>query len=362
MKSLSLCMIVKNEEENLDCCLSNANQYADEIIIVDTGSTDKTKEIAKKYTKNIYDFKWVYDFSKARNFSFDKAKSEYIMWLDADDIVLQQSVNEIKKWKRQDSNEDVLMCNYVTNYEKDYKPIFQYSRERIIKNKPNLRWQDPVHECIVPIGNVVYNENIKIYHHKVNKTYTDRNLNIYLKMIKDNVKFSPRQQFYYARELYYNNRIDDAIHEFSKFISERKGWVINNIEACLNLSKCYQIKKEYDNALSALFGSFIYSVPSGEILYEIGCIFLNQGKYDNAIFWFKLALQSEMNVKSGAFINEDCYRFLPAIQLCLCYYKKGDVIQSYHYHLVSKGFKPNDERVIFNDAFFKDLKDKEVIK
>ena len=87
MITLSLCMIVKDEEKNLNNCLSSCSSLFDEIIIVDTGSTDRTKEIAKKYTNNIYDFKWCDDFSKARNYSFSKATKEYIMWLDADDII-----------------------------------------------------------------------------------------------------------------------------------------------------------------------------------------------------------------------------------------------------------------------------------
>ena len=66
-------------------------------------------------------------------------------------------------------------------------------------------------------------------------------------MLKNGQKLTPRQQFYYARELFFNNKIDDAIHELSKFISERKGWIENNIEACLNLSRCYKIKGEDDH-------------------------------------------------------------------------------------------------------------------
>ena len=352
MKTLSLCMIVKNEEENLDNCLKNAKEYADDIIIVDTGSTDKTKKIALKYTKNVFDFEWQDDFSKARNFSFDKAKTEYVMWLDGDDIILNDSVQNIIKWKKQNSNEDVLMCPYVTGFDSEYKPTYSYSRERILKNVPYLRWQDPIHEVITPTGNVVFKDDILIYHNKKNKEYTDRNLKIYQKMLKNGQKLTPRQQFYYARELYFNNKIDDAIHELSKFISERKGWVENNIEACLNLSRCYKLKGELDNALSALFGSFIYSVPRGEILYDIGNIFLDKNQLDNAIFWFNLALNSKSDVQSGAFVNEDCYNFLPALQLCLCYYKKKDLKQSYHYHLVTKALKPNDSRVIYNDKFF----------
>ena len=75
MKKLSLCMIVKNEEETLERALENAIVFADEIIIVDTGSSDNTKTIAKKFTNKVYDFDWVDDFSKARNYSFSLASS-----------------------------------------------------------------------------------------------------------------------------------------------------------------------------------------------------------------------------------------------------------------------------------------------
>ena len=73
MITISLCMIVKNEEKVLARCLDSLEGLMDEIIIVDTGSTDRTKEIAAGYTDKIYDFEWVDDFSAARNFSFSKA-------------------------------------------------------------------------------------------------------------------------------------------------------------------------------------------------------------------------------------------------------------------------------------------------
>ncbi len=70
MVTISICMIVKNEESVLERCLSTVRGIADELIIVDTGSTDGTKEIARKFTEQVYDFVWCDDFSKARNFSF----------------------------------------------------------------------------------------------------------------------------------------------------------------------------------------------------------------------------------------------------------------------------------------------------
>ena len=87
MIRISLCMIVKNEEKVLDRCLASIFDLMDEIIIVYTGSTDRTKEIAGKYTGRIYDFAWCDDFSKARNFAFEKAACDYIYSADVDDVI-----------------------------------------------------------------------------------------------------------------------------------------------------------------------------------------------------------------------------------------------------------------------------------
>ena len=96
MKEISLCMIVKDEQDVIERCLESVKDVVDEIIIVDTGSTDKTKQIVSKYTDKIYDFEWVNDFAKARNYSFSKATKDYILWLDADDVILKEVDREFK--------------------------------------------------------------------------------------------------------------------------------------------------------------------------------------------------------------------------------------------------------------------------
>ena len=88
MQTISLCMIVKNEENTLTTCLGSVKDIVDEIIIVDTGSDDNTKQEALKFTNKIYNFKWVDDFSLARNYSYSKATMDYILWMDADDLIL----------------------------------------------------------------------------------------------------------------------------------------------------------------------------------------------------------------------------------------------------------------------------------
>ncbi|MBO5022275.1 MAG: glycosyltransferase [Clostridia bacterium] len=355
MKTLSLCLIVKNEEKTLPISLKNAKIYADEIIIVDTGSTDNTKKVAQKFTDKIFDFAWQDDFSKARNYAFDLATGEYLMWLDADDFVPTETANNIANWKNFDDDADVLLCPYITNFDKNLTPLFQFNRERIVKNQKRFRFHDRVHEVIVPSGKIVYKDEIKIYHNKKNHTYTTRNLDIYNKMIANGEKFTPRNQFYYARELFFHQKYEEAIHAFSKFLADGKGWAENNIEACLNMAKCYMAIEEENKALSTLFGSFVYDLPRGEILYEIGNIYLKKQLWESAIYYYKLALSSAPNTKGGGFVNVDACTFLPALQLCFCYNKIGDNLTALHYHQISKNFKPDDEKVKYNDEYFKNL-------
>lgn len=87
MPAISLCMIVKNEEMHIGRCLDSVAELVEEIIIVDTGSTDRTVEIVSKYTEKVYSYPWKDDFSDARNYSFSKASMDYCMWMDADDIL-----------------------------------------------------------------------------------------------------------------------------------------------------------------------------------------------------------------------------------------------------------------------------------
>ena len=123
--NLSLCMIVKNEEKTIGRCLAGVAEACDEIIIVDTGSTDKTKEIAGKYTDKIYDFAWNDDFSAARNFSFSKATGDFILWLDADDVLTFEELEKFIDFKKTLSEkDDVVLMRYECAFDEDGNAVF----------------------------------------------------------------------------------------------------------------------------------------------------------------------------------------------------------------------------------------------
>lgn len=142
-------MIVKNEADVLMDCLEDASRFADELIIVDTGSEDETKEIAFRYTDRVFDFVWCDDFAAARNASYEKATGEYLMWLDADDRITPENVKKILAWKDHMSREETSSVKLImAGYERpENGGVFLYPR--ITRRDAHFVWKGTIHEHLV---------------------------------------------------------------------------------------------------------------------------------------------------------------------------------------------------------------------
>jgi len=163
MASISLCMITKNEEKFLEQCLESVKGIVSEIIIVDTGSSDKTKEIAKKYTDSIFDFEWQDDFSKARNFSIEKATEGWILVLDADETINPKDSEKIQnllenevdayQFIRRNYTDDAAVENWLPNdrsYPKaaSFSGFFPSKLVRLFRNSKGFVFKGVVHETV----------------------------------------------------------------------------------------------------------------------------------------------------------------------------------------------------------------------
>ena len=147
-KKLSLCMIVKNEERFLEDCLKSVQDVVDQIVIVDTGSTDGTLEIAKKYNTEIHRFKWRDDFSLARNESIKYAKGDWILWLDADERLLPESVPELKKLL-QAQTKAVAYVVQIRNLQADGRNYKISGAHRLFNNHKGIRFRGRIHEQVI---------------------------------------------------------------------------------------------------------------------------------------------------------------------------------------------------------------------
>jgi len=342
-------MIVKNEEAVLARCLASVKDAVDEIIIVDTGSTDKTKAIAKEFTDKVYDFEWVNHFAKARNFAFSKATMDYQMWLDADDVMEPTELEKFVALKKTlDASVDVVTFRYHTHFDLDGKPVLTSTRERLFKRERNFQWNDAIHEYILMAGTILH-EEIAISHKKVGSS-GDRNLQIYRKLVATGKELSPRETYYFARELMDHGIHEEAVVYFNRFLDDGLGWFEDNIASCFSLSRCYEALSQRDKILPILFKSFEYATPRAEVCCQIGYYFKTLHDYQKAIFWFDLALKLVKNSKG--FVLNDYWDYIPAIELCACYGQVGELERSYHYHLLAAHYKPNASAVLYNADYF----------
>lgn len=355
MVSVSLCMIVKNEEDVLGRCLESAADLVDEIIIVDTGSTDRTREVAARFTDKIFDFPWEDDFSAARNESFSHASMDYCMWLDADDVLLEEDRKAFLTWKETlDPAVSVVMAPYHTGFDEGGRVTFSYYRERLVKNRAGMCWSGAVHEAVTPVGRVLY-ADFAVTHRKTRPSDPDRNLRIYQAQLAAGKTLEPRQQFYYGRELYYHRRWEEALEVFEAFLAEGRGWVENNLDACCHCAYCREELGQPDQALAALLRTFAYDRPRAEICCELGRWFFQRERYRQAVYWYALALTCPRDDRRGGFVSPDCYGYLPCIQLCVCYSRLGDQKRAALCNELAASYKPDSPTVLHNRAFFQDL-------
>ncbi len=355
MVTISLCMIVKNEEMHIARCLDSVAELVDEIIIVDTGSTDRTVEIVSDYTAKVYSYPWNDNFSDARNHSFSRASMDYCMWMDADDILEETQKDGFLKLKQSLSlDTDIVMMKYHTSFDEAGRPSFSYFRERWIRNSEAYRWTGAVHEVIPPNGKVVYSE-IAISHKKLGAGDADRNLNIYRRMIAGGALLEPRQQYYFGRELYYHGKYEEAVSVLEQFLRSDGGWVENKIEACLVCANCYYRLGQEETALLTLLRSMSYDLPRAELCCEIGKYFLEHGNFHNAVYWYETALSRPQNEYAGGFILPDCYDYIPLLQLCVCYDRLGDRQTAKEYNERAGACKPYSAAYLYNKQYFDSL-------
>ena len=351
MASVSLCMIVRNEEAVLERCLDSVRHLVDEILIADTGSEDLTRSVAEKYTSHIWDFPWRDDFSAARNFIFSKARTEYCMWLDADDLLPESSAGPFARLKDTlDPAVDIAVFPYHTAFDPAGRPVCSCQRERLIRSCGRFRFQGRVHEAIPLSGNVIFRD-IPVEHRKNSPGDPERNLRIYRKMLAEGEPFTPRDLYYYGRELLDHGDYEESRKIFLAFLESPDGWAPDRMDAARQLAVCCRRLGDDRAELDALLGALTAGVPSGELCCDLGRYFMERGYYEQAAYWFRQALQADRKSASGAFIQEECYGFYPAASLCVCHDRLGDRAKAILYNELAGAYQPESPYYLQNKAY-----------
>ncbi|WP_156940188.1 tetratricopeptide repeat-containing glycosyltransferase family 2 protein [Caldanaerobius polysaccharolyticus] len=259
---ISLCMIVKNEEANLPRCLDSVKDIVDEIIIVDTGSTDNTIKVAQRYGARVFSVQWHDDFSEARNVSIEKARGKWILFMDADDELDCEDKRKIKD----------LLIDGVEGY--FFKTINYVGKSpgveaalnmnfRLMRNRPEYRFVYPIHEQIAAVIQKVkpdaklINADIKVYHYGylddevAIKDKRERNMRIIRKVLEKN-PFDAFMRFNMGNEYFALCDYEKALNEYAlslKNTREKTGYLS---KLYVRMVLCYSELKRYDEALNII--------------------------------------------------------------------------------------------------------------
>lgn len=242
---LSACMITKNEEKNIAKCINSYKTIVSEIIVVDTGSTDKTIEIAKELGAKVFSFEWVNDFAKAKNYAISKAKGDWIIFLDADEYFDVESASKIQGFLKNLKNTELnaIGCKIINiDQNKNNKVQGSFLNVRIFKNDKNIRYVGNIHEHLHngkgQINIAAYYNDINIYHTgystDINVGKAQRNLDILLSNMDQT---DHKEEFYhYLSDCYFTiGDYEKAIQYAKLHIADGKELIGNNTKSYINI-------------------------------------------------------------------------------------------------------------------------------
>ncbi len=339
MISISVCMIVKNEEKVLARCLNSLSGIADEIVIVDTGSSDRTKEIAAAYTNKIYDFVWVDDFSAARNYSFSKATMEYIYVADADEVIEEGERQKFIKLKRElDPGVEIVQMIYTNQL--SYNTTYNFDEELRPKLYRRLRefvWEEPLHEA-VRLTPVIFDSEIRIRHMPL-EVHASRDFAVFERAYQKGI-LSKRMAEMYARELLIAGDLAafaKSIPFFEEQCERTEDGALLRQALCV-LVRAGQLLKDTDLFFRYAVKAMAAGDAPSEICFELGEYYFtketsNEKEIYEAALWYYNAIYEavpELNIKMGG--------SLPANRLVQCYERLGEREAAEQYRAVLEDF------------------------
>lgn len=337
---LSVCVITKNEEKNIARCLESIKSIATEIIVVDTGSTDDTVSIAKKQGAKTYYFKWVNDFSKARNYALSKATGNWILFLDADEYLSKDSIPRIKPILKLAKNiKAQVITSLLNNYEKSGNRFLgSLNAQRLFRKDQRIYYVGAIHETIVHSSNkslkvLDATDKLQIIHtgysleDRQEKNKGKRNL----KLLFQELEKDPGNgflHFYISESLASIGRYKDAVEHANKALEGEKlpkHLKPKNYRNIIYLM--FNLKYDQKDILHTIDRAIIESPDSPDIYYILAKMLKGKNQINDAIEAYELVLKNVANAfkfqSSAVGYMKDVYQSLAEL-----YYKIEQVPKS----------------------------------
>lgn len=346
MLPLSVCIIAKNEEAHIEECLKRLSPYGFEIVLTDTGSTDRTLAIAEKYTDRIYHFDWCNDFSAARNFCLKKASHDWILSLDCDEYIEQLDEAALDRCMKQhpDCTGRILIRS---RFLRDGRISFEQTRVSRLADRRYFHFTGTVHEQLERrdgSAKVIYDAPVTILHVGYDETEADmqeksrRNIDLLKKQLE---KEGPDPYLYFQLGQSYR-RLGDAQKAFQSFDAGLSMEVDPSLDYVKTMVESYgytllDLKRNQD----ALGLTQLYDVFAGraDFVFLMGLIYMNNGLFDAAVEEFKKSVTIEEFAVDG--VNS----YMAYYNIGVIYECTGHIEEARGYYKKCGGYAPAVERL-----------------
>ena len=361
-QSIGVALIVKNVEQTIKQCIDSFAEDVDQIIVVGAGeSTDKTPEILSELQEQykhleLYDFEWIDDFSAARNFSFSKLTTDFLLWVDGDDVVY-QAENLKRLANEAQPNVGAIWFPYHYAIDEFGSPTTIYERERLLRASCGWVWKSRLHETVSPLSpcqHVRTDEVIILHNHKAGADRGERNFRILNLMMQEDPN-DKRVWLYMGHQHFACQNWMDSAQWYLKFGSDKGAIPIERYQALCYCSKAMREMKDTQAIEVALMALEIYPQYKDAYL-ELAHCYLVFGDIDKAIHYAMMSDVKELIQEPPhiIFINPLEYTFNKYALLSECYLKKGDFQTSLHYLNLAREIRPTQE-IESNVKFISDM-------
>lgn len=351
MQTVSMALIVRNSEKTIKDCIESFVDVVDQVVVVLGGkSTDSTeailKELQEKYPIiEIYPFEWCDDFAAARNYSFSKVKSDWVMWVDSDDII--HNASRIKTMADSISPQvGAIWLPYHYAIDEFGNPTTVYERERILRFNCGWVWQGRVHETTAPLTPCQYvrtDEILILHRHLTGQPRGERNFKLLHIMEKEDPN-DKRIWLYLGHQHFAGQNWDKAAEYYLKFGTDKETVPLERWQA---LCYCSRAMREFGDAQSvdvALMAIDLFPEYRDGYL-ELAHSYYRFNNYDKAIHFAKMANDKELIKDPPAliFVNPLDYTFNRLCLLADCYLRKTDLKTALQYFQDASKYRPIKE-------------------
>ena len=346
MIPISVCMIAKNEEQNVHKCLAPLKKLGFELVVADTGSTDRTKSLISQYTDHLYSFEWKNDFSAARNFSISKASHDWILVVDFDEYLKEANIRNL--------------ISFVDFHKKEIGTITRHNPCNLLSGQSSVMTEQVarffnrnyncysgiIHEQVLPVDEsapVYFPVDISFYHHGYEEEgclteKAHRNLDLLLLALKDNPD-DPYLLFQTGKCYQILKDYPTACQYFDAGLSYDIDPALSYVQDMIeSYGYCLLEQKEYGAALSLANVYDIFSSQT-DFVFLMGLIYMNNALFDQAVYEF----QKAASMKSGR--TEGINSYMPNYNIGVIYECTGNKENAIKFYTRCGNYAPAKHRL-----------------